>query len=100
MAVADFTKRHVRRVGTRLSLLERKNGDCDFLLREKIGLTGCAIHPVRPVQCRTWPFWASNLESPETWDAVGEDCPGINQGTTHPLRTIQTALKKNGDLPL
>lgn len=27
----------------------------------------CSIYDVRPVQCRTYPFWPSLLESPEIW---------------------------------
>ena len=75
-----FTRKHVRRAGKRLSLLERKNGDCEFLVREAAGLTRCAIHAVRPVQCRTWPFWRSNLDSPQTWALAGMRCSGINRG--------------------
>lgn len=36
----------------------------------------CGIYPVRPVQCRTWPFWEINL-SEETWRGeVNKICPG------------------------
>ena len=100
LAAAAFTKRHVRRVGTRLSLLEKRGGDCEFLLRPKPGVTGCSIHRVRPVQCQTWPFWASNLESATAWDLAARQCPGMNHGRLHGLRAIQAALRKNGDLPL
>ena len=65
-----------RRVGERLSLWERENGDCIFYNREK----GCTIYPVRPLQCRTWPFWESNLEYPQAWKRTCEACPGSGQG--------------------
>ncbi len=65
-----------RRVGERLSLWERDDGDCIFFSREK----GCKIYPVRPQQCRTWPFWASNLESPQSWKRTCKSCPGSGQG--------------------
>ena len=29
----------------------------------------CSIYPVRPVQCRTYPFWPSLLEDRETWES-------------------------------
>ena len=96
----DFTKRHVRRVGVRLSLLEKKGGDCELLVREQSGRTKCAIHPVRPLQCRTWPIWPSNLATPEDWREAASECPGINQGKHHPLSIIQAVLRANGDLPL
>jgi hypothetical protein len=95
-----FTRKHVRRAGTRLSLLEKRNGDCEFLVRHENGKTTCSIHPVRPVQCRTWPFWKSNLTSAEAWKEAGKDCPGMDQGRHHPLPVIQAALTRTGDLPL
>ncbi len=42
---------------------------------------GCRVHPVRPVQCRTWPFWPENLQSREAWEEkVGSFCPGAGRG--------------------
>lgn len=100
MSFEQFASRHVRRVGDRLSLLEERDGDCEFLLRDPDGLTRCSIHPVRPVQCRTWPFWKSNLRSPRNWEAAGKGCPGIDTGDHHPLPVIRAALQSNGALPL
>ena len=100
--VDRFTSQHVRRVHMRLSLLELPDGDCEFLERHEDGRTTCAIHPVRPLQCRTWPFWKSNLSSAKEWKATGKSCPGLNTGQHHPLPVIQKALKQNdeADLPL
>jgi hypothetical protein len=72
-------KAHLRRVGLRHSLTEKPNGDCTFLIREN-GKTRCAIYPVRPLQCRTWPFWTKNLHSPEAWNEAHKKCPGMNKG--------------------
>lgn len=58
------------------SLRERTNGDCIFYHHNK----GCTIYPVRPRQCQTWPFWQSNLETPEDWQETCEICPGSGQG--------------------
>ena len=96
----EFTRRYTRRVGARLSLLERKGGDCVFLRREEPGLTSCSIHPARPVQCRTWPFWPSNLKSPAAWEETGRTCAGINLGRHCSLRVVQADLEANGGLPL
>lgn len=98
---ADFTAQHTRRTTSgRRSLLERRNGDCEFLLRDANGKTRCSIHAVRPVQCRTWPFWGSNLESAEAWTAAAADCPGMNTGPRHDRATIEAALRENGERPL
>ena len=91
----QFERQHVRRIGLAYSLLERENGDCEFLIRGADGLTGCAIHAVRPLQCRTWPFWESNLQSRRCWDATRKHCPGINRGEFHPLPVIEDYLARN-----
>ncbi|NLG41897.1 MAG: YkgJ family cysteine cluster protein [Phycisphaerae bacterium] len=100
LKLSDFTRRYTRRVGSRLSLIELKGGDCVFLVRTPDGLTNCKVHDVRPVQCRTWPFWQSNLSSPKAWERAGRGCPGMNHGRIHPLPTIRTCLSANADLPL
>ncbi len=70
---------YVRRVGGRFSLRERSGShDCIFLARQ--GAHECAIYPVRPTQCRTWPFWPVNLRSPEAWARAAARCPGIHRG--------------------
>lgn len=93
-AIAEFTGltqtelrlRHTRSVGRQVSLTERDNGDCSFLDKET---RRCQIYPVRPKQCRTWPFWNSNLESPEAWEETKRLCPGAGKGNFVPLEEIQ-----------
>ena len=58
------------------SLKEKANGDCVFYDRQ----AGCTIYPVRPRQCRTWPFWESNVVTPEAWQKTCVVCPGTGQG--------------------
>ena len=82
-------KSQLRRVTLRYSLTEKKGGDCIFLKREG-GKRICSIYPVRPLQCRTWPFWKSNLSSPEAWESAAESCPGMNHGTAHDFVQIET----------
>lgn len=77
---------HTKRVGSDLSLREHANGDCTFF----DGATRrCTIYSVRPRQCRTWPFWNSNLESPEAWEGVQAVCPGSGKGRLHDRATIE-----------
>jgi Fe-S-cluster containining protein len=72
-----------------LSLREKTNGDCVFYDRQK----GCTIYPVRPPQCRSWPFWESNVETPEDWQHTCEVCPGSGQGELISVEEITTRLK-------
>jgi len=83
-------KTQLRRVGLKYSLTEKPGGDCIFLKREN-GKTGCSIYPVRPLQCRTWPFWTEILKSRESWDSLaGSKCPGMNTGDHYSLVQIET----------
>jgi Fe-S-cluster containining protein len=79
MSFDDFTRRYVRKVDHRYSLLEKFNYDCIFLARNGQGKTSCQIYPVRPMQCRTWPFWNENLKTAEDWQRAGGKCPGIRK---------------------
>lgn len=40
----------------------------------------CGIYAVRPMQCRTWPFWNMNLRSVEAWGRAAAGCPGMCDG--------------------
>ena len=84
-SVERFTAAYVRRVGKRRSLKELAGGDCVFFRKG----VGCVVYEDRPAQCRTWPFWDSNLESPETWQATCEECPGAGRGAFVPLEEIE-----------
>lgn len=79
----------IRAIGARHSLTERDNGDCVFLQHLPGGKRICQIYPVRPLQCRTWPFWNSNLQSERSWQGAGRTCPGIDSGQLHPLEHIE-----------
>ena len=71
------------------TLREKGNGDCVFYDREK----GCTVYPVRPPQCRTWPFWESNVSTPERWRRTCEVCPGSGRGELIPAEEITRRLQ-------
>ncbi|QDU71231.1 YkgJ family cysteine cluster protein [Mucisphaera calidilacus] len=77
------TEYAVKKMG-RWSLAEVKRGhlyDCVFLTwNEDHTKAGCSIYNVRPTQCRTWPFWPSNLKSQIGWDLAARHCPGMRLG--------------------
>ena len=70
------------------TLREKANGDCVFLENRL-----CTVYDVRPRQCRTWPFWESNVQTPEAWQATCEVCPGSGQGELIPVEEITRRLK-------
>jgi Fe-S-cluster containining protein len=86
MEPAEFESRYVRNVGKRKSLNEYDNGDCVFFDGET---RKCKVYEVRPRQCRTWPFWDSNVRSPESWAATCQVCPGSGTGRLYQLGEIE-----------
>jgi hypothetical protein len=80
---------YARPVEERWSLREKANGDCVFYDRE----AGCTVYPVRPPQCRTWPFWESNVATPEAWRRTCRICPGSGQGDWIPAEEIVRRMR-------
>jgi uncharacterized protein len=87
----EFRNRFVRKVGIRFSLVEYPDGDC-ILLDPKT--RHCLAYQARPVQCRTWPFWSSNLKTQEAWEETCQICPGAGTGTVYTLEQIELARQK------
>jgi Fe-S-cluster containining protein len=86
VSIGEMRIHFTRLIAGRVSLREFANGDCVFLDGQT---RRCTIYPVRPAQCRTWPFWNSNLESPEAWVQAATTCPGMGQGDLVQLEVIQ-----------
>ena len=85
----QLRRKFLKRLGPRTTIIEEpKNKDCIFLTRIN-HQKGCAIYPVRPNQCRTWPFWPENLKTPNTWNASATKCPGINRGKLYTFEQIE-----------
>ena len=72
---AEFEQRYVYRTAHQRRLRKPRASQCTFLTAE-----GCSIHPVKPTQCRLFPFWPHLVESPREWEATAKWCPGIGQG--------------------
>lgn len=85
-----FEQAYVMQVGIRKSLKEFPNGDCVLFDNEK---RCCTVYEDRPRQCKTWPFWESNLRTPETWAETCEACPGSGQGKLYQLDQIEEQRK-------
>lgn len=58
--------------GISYSLKEKEGFACIFL-----EASSCSIYPVRPVQCRTYPFWDDILKDEKSWNEEAHWCPGI-----------------------
>jgi Fe-S-cluster containining protein len=97
----DVIDRYCRKLDGKLSLRERRNArgdhDCIFL-EEQPGRRICTVYPVRPLQCRTWPFWDSNLQDEARWKRAASRCPGIGSGRRYSASEI-VALRDARDWP-
>ena len=81
---AEFERKYVFRTRNRIRLRVPRDASCHFLTA-----SGCSIHPVKPTQCRIFPFWPELVESRREWQKTARSyCPGMNQG---PLIQIEAA---------
>jgi Fe-S-cluster containining protein len=96
LSVPQVLQRYCRKVGSRVSFKEKRGAggfDCIFLqevqaTRRPAGADRdvlytkriCSIYSVRPLQCRTWPFWPGILQNRHAWDQTAKRCPGMNHG--------------------
>jgi len=81
----EFRRAYVRRSWRGLTFKEKPNYDCVML----DGAGRCMVYEVRPLQCRVWPFWPSNLASPAAWRAASRRCPGMDTGPRYAFEQIE-----------
>jgi len=117
LSTEEVLSKYCRRFGDRISLKERRmpngNYDCIFLTESAaptsskgrevksapVKRRGCLIYPVRPLQCRTWPFWDGNLADKDTWEFASRKCPGMDRGSRIFTREKIEALRDARDWP-
>lgn len=94
ISVGQLREKYLKRIGLRTTIIEHcGTKDCIFL-QEISSQKRCIIYPVRPSQCRIWPFWPSNLTGPNAWNKATQKCPGINRGRLYSFGKIGK-IKKN-----
>lgn len=84
LEVGVFLERYTRMTGRGRSLTEVATSfghDCVFLDRTRVpGKAVCGVYEDRPAQCRTWPYWKSNVSSRHAWERARRVCPGMGRG--------------------
>ena len=75
---------------SQLSLKEKQDYDCIFWSAEQG--EGCLVYETRPLQCRTFPFWDSVMNSKKSWKLTAGNCPGMDQGEIHSQDSIRKML--------
>lgn len=87
----ECEKKYVRKIGIRRSLVElpQADYDCVFLDAET---RKCTVYAARPRQCKTWPFWQSNVRTEKTWAETCDACPGSGKGKLYQLEQIEAQV--------
>jgi Fe-S-cluster containining protein len=91
MTASDLTRIHLRPITSGFSIAEEADGRCRFYDQ------GCRIYPVRPLQCRTYPFWFNLMRASRQWEKAMKECPGIGNGTLYPRERILDIVSKTMD---
>ena len=66
---------------------ERENYDCEFLTDK-----GCSIYEVRPLQCRTYPFWPHVFDDKALFEEEKKACPGLGKGELRSAAEIREGI--------
>jgi len=86
---AELIERYCYPFRDSFSLRERKDGSCCLYDG------GCTVYPVRPRQCRTWPFWFDVMRSEKRWHNAAKNCPGIGRGRLHTREEILRCIAQS-----
>ena len=93
VTTAEFLDRYTVDAPAGRSLAEvrtERGHDCVFLDRGSVPGKGvCRVYGARPLQCRTFPWWPSNLTSPKAWRSIGRQCEGVGRGAFVPVEEIR-----------
>jgi Fe-S-cluster containining protein len=75
LSIEEFASKYLKKVKHRYSLVEKKIDDDNYAcIFFDTASAKCDIYEVRPLQCRTFPFW-EQFKNDE--DEVRKECPGI-----------------------
>ena len=92
MSIRRFEKTYTERVDGRSNVkLEGPEAACPFLGGDENN-GWCQIHDVKPLQCKTYPFWPHIAEDEDRWKREAERCPGIGQGPVISKKLVQIQL--------
>jgi len=86
LSTQKFTGRYVAKSENEFHLKQLK-GHCSFLEQNQ-----CSIYNVRPIQCRTWPFWPENMKKGAWEKDVKKVCSGIGKGKLYTMHEISEIL--------
>jgi Fe-S-cluster containining protein len=96
LSVAWFRRRYLVRIDRQsLGIRIAPRGHCVFL---DTSSASCRIYPVRPLQCRTYPFWPEVVGRRKDWEQEVHRCEGIGRGAVVPISKIEACLREVDDV--
>lgn len=90
-----FRRHYLRRLDDAGLVATDNAGACIFLDPDG----QCGIYAVRPVQCRTYPFWPELVVSAAAWQREARRCEGINRGDVVSPARIRRAVRACLEVP-
>ena len=87
---AEFQRRYLCGTAPLLRFRKPRGKQCAFLEGH-----GCAVHAVKPLQCRAFPYWPELLDHASERREAAKYCPGMNHG---PLVNIESARAIAGEV--
>lgn len=88
----EFRTKYLTLTHMGYTIVEKAGYDCALLENH-----ACRAYPVRPRQCRTWPFWRDNLKSREAWEEGARNCPGMGKGRLYTPTDIEAIARGEKD---
>ena len=89
ISVNEFKFKYCQTTNGFIHLKEIKgNVDCFFLKNKR-----CQVYSSRPTQCRTWPFWPTNMNSKSWNNDIVNFCPGVGKGKLISKKNIEKILR-------
>lgn len=59
---------------TKKWMIDANPSGCPLLTVDR----GCSVHPVKPMQCQTFPFWTELIDDETAWSEAKTYCPGMD----------------------
>jgi uncharacterized protein len=75
------------------TIIAKPEEDCLFLRDNR-----CMVYSVRPLQCRTWPFWQTNMLRRDWEKKVLAVCPGIGIGGKYSTDEIERISRDEAEV--
>jgi Fe-S-cluster containining protein len=92
MTPDEFSRKYLYRTKRLRRLRVPKQVRCPFLES-----SGCRIHDVKPLQCRTFPYWPGLMDNRREWGQTGKWCPGIGKGELVNIQAARSQFEEMRD---